>query len=342
MEEPMRMIIKSRITVFLCVMMLLTLFPVLMIGCATVPEQNPALESARAAYEEAKANPEIAKKAPVAMYEAEQAFKKAELAEEVDKIDHLAYLAEKKSQIAVLKAEQVSAEQERERLSEEKERIVLQARELETKKSISLAESRALQAEKARQEAEAKSREIEQAKRDVEAKALEAEKARKEAEAKALEAQLAQLELEKVMAERKKIESELAELKAKQTDRGLVLTLGDILFEVGKDRLLPGAMVTIDKLSEFLTKYLKKTILIEGHTDSTGSDLYNLGLSQRRAESVRDALLLRGIKAERIITKGYGEQYPIASNANSAGRQENRRVEVVILDEDVKPDTMMR
>ena len=328
----------------------------LLIGCATVPEKNVALDRARAVYEQAQANPEVEKNAPVALYEAAQALKKAEQAKDIEEMEHLAYIAERKTQIAVAQAEQKVAEKEREDLSKEQDKIVLQAREFETKQAIGLAEARAFEAERARKEAEARALEIQRAKSEAEAKALEAEmakkeaeakaleleKAKKEAEAKKLEAEMAHMKAEEAIAQRKQLESELSELKARQTDRGVILTLGDILFKTGKAVLMSGAMRTMDILADFLKKYPERNVFIEGFTDSTGSETYNLGLSQQRANAVRDALTANGITTERIATKGYGEQFPIAGNNTQAGRQQNRRVEIVILDEGVSPEKMLR
>ncbi len=126
---------------------------------------------------------------------------------------------------------------------------------------------------------------------------------------------------------------ELLELNAKMTSRGLVLTLGDVLFETGKATLLPGATRAIDKLVSFLSDNPERKVLIEGHTDNVGSATYNIDLSLRRAEAVAIALEEKGIDKERIVTRGYGEQYPVASNKDAAGRQQNRRVEIVILNE---------
>jgi outer membrane protein OmpA-like peptidoglycan-associated protein len=276
------------------------------------------------------------------MYEAEQALRKAEKADDVREMEHLAYIAERKAQIAVALAEQKIAENERERLAEEKDKILLDAREYEINQIRKEADSMAHEAEQARQTAESKTREIEHAKGKAEALALQAEKARKEAETRALEAEKSRLLTEQAVAQRKQLESEIAELKAKQTDRGIILTLGDILFETGKDNLLPGAVRTIDQLVEFLNKYPNRNILIEGHTDSVGGEIYNLGLSQRRADAVRSALISKGISAQRITTKGYGKKYPIAGNSTQAGRQQNRRVEVVILNEGVNGEKMLR
>jgi len=151
----------------------------------------------------------------------------------------------------------------------------------------------------------------------------EAERARREAE---LERERVELEKQRV----KELERQIQELQAKKTDRGLVLTLGDVLFASGKANLLAGAMRTIDKLVEFLNENPDRRVLIEGHTDSVGSDEYNLRLSQQRADSVRMALLMRNISADRIISTGYGESTPVADNASEAGRQQNRRVEIII------------
>jgi outer membrane protein OmpA-like peptidoglycan-associated protein len=325
-------------------------------GCATVPEKNVALENARALYEQAQANPEVTGNAPVALHEAGLALNQAEEAKSIQEKEHFAYLAEKKTNIAIQQAEQKKAEKEWERLSKEEDKIVLEAREQEIKNVKRVADLLAKQAEIAQKEAQAKAIEIERAKGKAEAKALEAEQARKEAEVRALElerarqeaearaiqAEMEKLQKDQVMEAKKQLERELEELRAQKTDRGSVLTLGDILFEVDKADLLPGAMRTIDKLAEFLKNHPERNIIIEGHTDDTGSATYNLGLSQRRADGVRGALLQRGIASERIVTKGYGQQFPVASNATSAGRQQNRRVEIIILDEGASPEKMLR
>jgi len=154
---------------------------------------------------------------------------------------------------------------------------------------------------------------------------------KKEAEKARLEAQLSR---DKLLA--------LQELNAQQTNRGLVLTLGDVLFETGKSHLLAGSMLAIDKLSEFLADNEERMVLIEGHTDNVGSATYNLDLSLRRSGAVQEALIAKGIAAQRLLVKGYGEAYPVASNDDTAGRQRNRRVEIVILEEGVEPSSMSR
>jgi outer membrane protein OmpA-like peptidoglycan-associated protein len=130
--------------------------------------------------------------------------------------------------------------------------------------------------------------------------------------------------------EAQRLQAEVQDLKAKQTDRGLVLTLGDVLFDTGRATLNPGAAMKLDRLAQFLTEHPDRRVLIEGFTDSVGSDSYNQDLSERRAYAVKGALLARGIDSSRITTEGYGKAYPVASNNDSGGRQLNRRVEVVI------------
>lgn len=129
------------------------------------------------------------------------------------------------------------------------------------------------------------------------------------------------------------LEQQLRDLQAQRTERGLVMTLGDILFSTGRAELTPGAYERIDRLARFLQAHPARTVRIEGHTDDTGNDAANLRLSEARAQAVRDALSARGVPPSRIVTQGMGEAQPVASNGNDAGRQQNRRVEIVISDD---------
>jgi outer membrane protein OmpA-like peptidoglycan-associated protein len=128
------------------------------------------------------------------------------------------------------------------------------------------------------------------------------------------------------------LERTLRELEAKKTDRGMVLTLGDVLFDFGKAELKPGARVNLDRLAQFLRENPDREILIEGHTDSVGSDSANLVLSQRRAAAVESYLVGSGVRSTRILAQGLGKEFPLVSNDTPEGRQQNRRVEVVIID----------
>jgi len=126
---------------------------------------------------------------------------------------------------------------------------------------------------------------------------------------------------------------ELADLQAKQTDRGLVMTLGDVLFDTGQDTLKAGAELNLDRLAKYMQASPGTKIIVEGHTDNTGSESTNDDLSARRALAVAKGLESRGIAADRIEAVGRGEHYPVASNNTAAGRQQNRRVEIVFSDE---------
>jgi outer membrane protein OmpA-like peptidoglycan-associated protein len=125
-------------------------------------------------------------------------------------------------------------------------------------------------------------------------------------------------------------QAELEQLKATPTPRGSVMTLGDVLFDTGRAELKPGAARKLDQLVQFLMEHPERRVQIDGFTDSVGSDSYNEELSRRRADSVKAALLSRGVDASRVSTEGYGKAYPVANNGDSGGRQLNRRVEVVI------------
>jgi outer membrane protein OmpA-like peptidoglycan-associated protein len=126
------------------------------------------------------------------------------------------------------------------------------------------------------------------------------------------------------------LQRQIAELNAKATDRGLVVTLGDLLFDTGKSELKGGAARNLSKLAVFLNENKDRNVMIEGHTDNVGTDGFNIGLSQRRADSVKAYLVGEGIAPSRIVTSGKGEASPVAGNDTASGRQQNRRVEVII------------
>lgn len=135
------------------------------------------------------------------------------------------------------------------------------------------------------------------------------------------------------------IEKELAELNAQKTERGLVITLSDVLFDVNQARLKPGSERDLEKIADFLREYPERKALVEGFTDNTGSENYNQVLSEQRANAVRSFLIEEGIRSNRIDARGYGESNPVASNATPASRQLNRRVEIVISEDenDIEP-----
>jgi outer membrane protein OmpA-like peptidoglycan-associated protein len=136
---------------------------------------------------------------------------------------------------------------------------------------------------------------------------------------------------DKVMLEAR--ERELAELKAKRTEGGMVLTMGgDVLFKTGSSTLTAGAKAELGRVADFLNGNPDREVVVSGHTDNTGGAELNQTLSEKRADSVGAYLSSQGVAASRIATRGFGPSLPAAPNDNVAGRQQNRRVDIVILD----------
>ena len=171
----------------------------------------------------------------------------------------------------------------------------------------------------------------------IEARTLEADSARRIANAamanassERLNANLARADANAARAELSAMRAKLTELETRETERGLVVTLGDVLFEIDRAELKPGATRSLDQLAMALRDDPASSVSIEGHTDSTGGREHNIDLSTRRAESVRSYLVSHGVNAARTSSRGMGPDYPVASNGTEAGRQQNRRVEVVV------------
>lgn len=282
----------------------------LLAGCAGTLATNSLLTSATEEYNKTEQNSMVVQFAPVALKEAEETLEKSrELWNaKADKstVDHYAYLATQRTFIAVETAKFNSATSEISRSEVERQQVLLDVRRSEA----DLSEARA---QTALQEAQSER-----------ALAIEARQSADEARKSALEAS----QMADQLAKR------VNELEARPTDRGLVLTLGDVLFEFGKSTMHSGGMKSMDDLASFLMEYPERNILIEGFTDNIGSEAFNLELSKSRANSVKSELINRRIAANRINTTGYGFQYPVANNSTEAGRQQNRRVEIVISDQD--------
>jgi outer membrane protein OmpA-like peptidoglycan-associated protein len=318
---------------------------ILAAGCANSQQEKIAkdrLELARTAYLEAKANRNVEAFAPLPFAEAGKALQAAEQAKNAEEMEQLAYVAEKRSKIAVTVAEGRMAERDADRLSKETADIVAQKRTQEARIAQKEAENARLLAMAEAERAAKAKKEAEEARSLAAAEAERAAKAKGEAEQARMAARAEAERAAKAKAEADQLMRELSDLKAKQTERGIVLTIGDVLFATGKADLSSDALRSVDKLADFLKKYPNRNVLIEGHTDSVGSDEFNLTLSQKRADSVKETLTSKGISEERITTKGYGKKYPVASNDTAAGKQQNRRVEVIILNEGVKAETQFR
>jgi outer membrane protein OmpA-like peptidoglycan-associated protein len=141
-------------------------------------------------------------------------------------------------------------------------------------------------------------------------------------------------ERERVILEARNAELEAQKrAQAEQSQRGFVLTLSGVLFETGKATLLPGAEAQLTRVTDYMKQFPRTRLRVEGHTDSQGSEELNQQLSYMRAEAVSQALIQRGIAADRIETAGHGPDMPVASNATAEGRQQNRRVEIQFSDD---------
>ena len=272
---------------------------IMLAACSSAPTTTSLLDQTRGDFSAAQSNPSVATNAPVEFKAAAEALDRANAAadkkESVDAIDKLAYLAKQKIAVAQEVAKRKQAESDVANAGRQRDEIRLQQRTQE--------------ADKAKMSAE-------QAKADADA-------ARRQAEA-------ATASVREEQSKSAALQQQLADLQAKQTDRGLVITLSDVLFNTDKAELSAEGMRTAQKMADVLLQEPQSAVLIEGFTDSTGSSAHNLQLSQRRAESVRNALIGLGVKADKVSTRGYGEAFPVASNTDAGSRQLNRRVEIVL------------
>jgi len=306
-------------------------------GCATsAPPQNPSLTAAHSSYDSARSNPEVTNLAALELKEAGDTLTKADEAfskgQGTATVDHLAYIANQQVGIAQETAKRKTAELAVTNAGAKRTEVRLEARTAEADAAKQKADMAKQEADVAKQEADAAKRQVTIAKEKAELQA--ADLAAADAELAAVDAELAaadaQAQRDQALIEQQ--EQQLKELNAQKTERGLVITLGDVLFNTNKAQLKSGGMHNVQKLAAFLNQYPQHKVLVEGHTDSTGSDSYNQELSDRRANAVRMALINMGISSDRVTTHGYGEAFPVGGNDTAAGRQSNRRVEIIISD----------
>jgi len=281
-------------------------------ACSSVPRTTSLLDQTRVEYRAAQANPGVARYAPLEMKQAGEAMDQANAASEhsdsAEKIDKLAYLAMQKIALTQVAAKQKSAEAEIATSTKERDQMRLAQRTNEADKAKA-------DSQQANQVAQAALGEAAEAGRRTD----EAQRANREAQARAAQ-----------------LEAQLADLSAKKTERGIVITLGDVLFAVDVARLNPDGMRTAQKLADVLKQNPTRTVLIEGYTDSTGTAPHNQDLSERRAGAVRSALQEMGVAGGRVTVRGYGQSNPVASNDTQQSRQLNRRVEILLSDDDGK------
>lgn len=268
---------------------------VLLAGCAGAPVVPQGAAEARTKLARLQSDPQLGDRAPAAIKAAEVAVRTAEepLAKSEAALGaHRVYLADRKVEIAAAMAATKYAEDQRSKLGDERDRARLEART-----------------------------------READAARMDATEARESATDSA---NIAKQNAEQARQNAEEMQRQIAALQAEATDRGLVLTLGNVLFATGQSDVKVGATSNLNKLVTFLNQYPDRTAEIEGHTDNVGNDASNQTLSQRRAESVKSYLMKQGVGGQRLVASGKGESDPVSDNDSATGRQQNRRVVVVI------------
>jgi len=313
----------------------------LLTACGSAPKKDLALEQVRTQLDELKANEELAGYAPAALGDAERALRQAEnsAGNKTQRL-HLIYMADRKIQIARAIAQHELLEQEYNRLDDERRDMLVRASQLEADQARFEAEQARMISQATAEDAQRAREEAEQAQRREAESVRTADQAREEAQqAKALAASsvtaadLARREADLAVEQADTLRRQLENLQLRQTESGVVVTLGDVLFESGQTELREEAMASLVEVVDLLQSEPDKNIRIEGHTDSTGEAETNLEISQKRATAVFNALVSLGVDAARVIATGMGEDFPIASNETEDGRKQNRRVDVILLDD---------
>jgi OmpA-OmpF porin, OOP family len=256
-------------------------------ACSATPERNNDLEMARQMVPEV----ESSDRAGVAAKDISNARKSLDAANKLDSskgkradIEYEAQNAVTSAQIAGEKIKTAIAREEMEKGTEQRQAVLIEAREREAQRSAAAADQSRQQSADSKLRADS-------------------------------------------------LEAELADLKAQKTERGLVLILGDVMFDTAQSTLKTGAYDTLDRLASSLRDHPGRSVVIEGHTDNVGSEDNNLMLSERRARAVQSALQQRGVNGDQISVVGRGESAPIDSNESESGRRQNRRVELIFSEE---------
>jgi len=278
-------------------------------ACSTVPDRNDALVDARARVTAAQSNPQVATLAPDELQRATESLRVAQKAwsdgDKTATVNHLSYMTVQRVAVATQTASSRASQAVTAGAAADRDKMRLAART---------------------DEAETAQRQL---------AASQQNNAQKSAELAAAEATAVfdRDRVERSRARAAELEAQLAELNAKKTERGIVVTLGDVLFDSGQSRLLPEGVRNMAKLAAVFKSDPQRRASIEGHTDSVGTSRSNADLSQRRADAVMAALLREGVAADHLSTQGYGEENPTADNGTASGRQMNRRVEIVFAPE---------
>ncbi|WP_213997706.1 OmpA family protein [Arsukibacterium sp.] len=302
----------------------ITLAAVFAVGCASAPQSPEGAAEVRQQLTRLQADQQLAVLAPLAIKDAEQAVRLAEQPDNDSELTaHRLIVAERKVVIARSLAQTRQLELQRAELSQQRDDVRLNARTRE-------AASARADASAAREDAIGARSEAEQAREQSLLAAGREDQALTAAARARDEARVARGQADASAATTAELRAQIAELNARPTDRGLVVTLGDVLFDTAQANLKGASSGHLAKLAKFLNDHPERTALIEGHTDNVGSASSNILLSQRRAQAVKAFLVAEGIAGSRLDASGKGLDMPLASNNTADGRAQNRRVEVVI------------
>jgi outer membrane protein OmpA-like peptidoglycan-associated protein len=310
----------------------------LLSGCAAPLSAPDGAALARSRLTQLQSNNNLANLAPIEIQAAEEAVSAAEIPRRDTVLEqHLVIMADFKVNVATAWAQSRLYENQRDGLEKETERVRLEARTREAtlarRDANSARESAAdsrTQTQTAENAAEEAQLNAENSRRETVLANTASDIARNETAIAREQTETLRQEAEDTRQSNEDLRRQIRELNAVNTDRGLVVVLGDVLFETGKAELRASTTDDLNKLAQFLTNYSDRTVLIEGHTDDVGSEQSNFLLSRNRADAVNDFLVSKGIQSSRLTAMGKGESTPVADNLTAGGRQQNRRVEVII------------
>jgi len=285
----------------------------LLAACSVTPTRPAGAAALRARLIQLQSDPQLAGRAPLAMDQASRAVTAAEQPQADAAINaHLQFMADRKISIAAAEAHSQWSVDQRRQITEQRSAMQLNART---------------------QEADAANARTSVARADADAANSRTTIAQADAAGQRLAAGAAMDDAAESRRQAVEMQHQVEDLQARVTERGLVLTLGDVLFTTGTSDLRIGGDGHLSRLAAFLNRYPHRNAKIEGHTDNVGGEGYNQGLSQRRADSVKSYLVAQGVDTGRLTATGMGEGTPVGDNKTVTGRQQNRRVEVIIADD---------
>ena len=298
-------------------------------ACGSTPKRDVEVERIEAGLHALEADPSLGPLAPAERMRARQAIDALQLAGGKER-EALGFVAGTRVEIARAAAEAELAARQLDQLERERDRILLDASRRDAEEARQEAERLRLQSLARAEEAQFAQQEAASAIALSEQSSAEAEQSRRLAQAQAEEASLARQEADLAMSAADSLRLQLQSMTARSESRGQVMTLAGDAFASGGASLLPEARANLQRVVDFVQKDASRSVLIEGHTDGSGSANANQVLSQRRADAVKNALVEEGVDASRLSATGVGEDRPVDDNGTEAGRARNRRVEIIV------------